>query len=267
MRHEEIKSKAILPRSPWWGGFYERMVRSMKTALRKTIGKSLLTFEELETVLCQIEASINSRPLAYQSEDDLGQAITPLHLIYGSNIVNTKCIPTNNVDQCLKRLNYVQQVLNDQWKRFYRNYLSELRQHHLYRKDGKGIPELKLGDVVVVKDDGPLPRSKWPLDRVNDLISGKDGFIRGAKISVITRNGLTSEITRPIQKLIPLEITNEESQPQETNVVDENQQQSAKPEAVHEVEDFEEEVPQLTRPTRRAAVAGQYMRKLREKYL
>ena len=159
MRHQVIESQPILPKTPWWGGFYERIVRSMKTALRKTIGQSLLTYEELETVLCEIEQSINARPLVYQSEDDMGQAITPLHLIHGPNFP-TPCHPTNNAEQVTKRLTYIQRVLDHQWKRFYRSYLNELRQQHLHRTDGKGNPNLKIGDVVIVKDDNPLPRSR-----------------------------------------------------------------------------------------------------------
>ncbi|XP_057297885.1 uncharacterized protein LOC130628870 [Hydractinia symbiolongicarpus] len=258
MRHESIETNPILPKSPWWGGFYERIVRSMKTALRKTIGKALLTFEELETVLCQVEASINSRPLTYPSEDDLGQTITPLHLIYGSNIVGAECVPMNDTDQCSKRLLYVQRVLDDQWRRFYQTYLNELRQHHFYRKDGRETPDLKLNDVVVVKDDNQLPRSRWPLGKVTELIYGKDGFIRGAKIRVNTKKGLVSTITRPIQKLIPLEIANET----ENKVEKVEKSELEKP-----AEDTLNEDEQQRRPTRKAAVEGQLMRKLREEYL
>lgn len=42
-----IKQHFILPASPWWGGMYERLVRSVKLPLNKTLGKSLVTFEEL----------------------------------------------------------------------------------------------------------------------------------------------------------------------------------------------------------------------------
>ena len=76
-----VKQKFILPASPWWGGFYERLVRSFKLPLRKILGKSLLTYEEIETILCEIECVINSRPLIYVSEDDLQNALTPFHLI------------------------------------------------------------------------------------------------------------------------------------------------------------------------------------------
>ena len=81
-----VRQKFLLPSSPWWGGFDERLVRSVKMSLKKILGKALLSYEELETVLLKIESVMNGRPLAYLSEDDLGDAITPNHLIYGRNI-------------------------------------------------------------------------------------------------------------------------------------------------------------------------------------
>ena len=46
----------------------------------------MLSCEELETVLLKIESVINGRPLAYLSEDYLGDVVTPNHLSYGQNI-------------------------------------------------------------------------------------------------------------------------------------------------------------------------------------
>jgi len=67
----------------------------------------------------------------YQSEDDFGQAVTPLHLIFGQNLRNNQREPTTD---CFKRLRCVQKAIADQWKRFQKTYLNELRQHHIYRK-------------------------------------------------------------------------------------------------------------------------------------
>jgi len=96
----------------------------------------MLTYEELETVLCEIEESINNRPLMYQSEDDFGQAVTPFH--FWTDLRNNQREPTtvstDTIDDCFKRLRCVQKAIADQWKRFQKTYLNELRQHHIYRK-------------------------------------------------------------------------------------------------------------------------------------
>ena len=65
------------------------MVRSVKSTL-KGVGKAIVTFEELQTILCEIEEVLNSRPLVYVSEDDLHESLTPFHLMYGRHISKKK---------------------------------------------------------------------------------------------------------------------------------------------------------------------------------
>ena len=60
-----IKWKFIIELEPWMGGFYERLVGSNKTALKKTIGKKYLTSFQLQTFLSETETVLNSRPLMY----------------------------------------------------------------------------------------------------------------------------------------------------------------------------------------------------------
>ena len=85
-----VAQRFILPVWPWWDGFYERMVRSVKSTLKKVLGKAIVTFEELQTILCEIEEVLNSRPLVYVSEDDLHESLTPFHLMYGRHISKKK---------------------------------------------------------------------------------------------------------------------------------------------------------------------------------
>ena len=66
--------------APWMGGFYERLVGTVKGALKKSIGKICLTEKKLETFLAEAEA-INSRPLVYVCEDfGSGFSLTPADL-------------------------------------------------------------------------------------------------------------------------------------------------------------------------------------------
>ncbi|GFQ92217.1 integrase catalytic domain-containing protein, partial [Trichonephila clavata] len=78
-----------IERAAWWGGFYERMVRSVKVALRKTLGKSSLTTEQSSTVLTEIEGMINSRPITYHfSETEEPIPLTPAHFINEKRITS-----------------------------------------------------------------------------------------------------------------------------------------------------------------------------------
>ena len=77
-----IQWKFIVELAPWMGGFYERLVSLVKRALRKTLNRKLLDYVQLQTVLKEVEATINSRPLVYVS-DDIASSITltPNHFL------------------------------------------------------------------------------------------------------------------------------------------------------------------------------------------
>ncbi|UYV72999.1 hypothetical protein LAZ67_10001432 [Cordylochernes scorpioides] len=81
---EEIKWNFIPPSSPHFGGLWEAGIKSVKYHLRRIVGKTKLTFEELTTVLTQIEACLNSRPMCPLTDDpeDLN-ALTAGHFLIG----------------------------------------------------------------------------------------------------------------------------------------------------------------------------------------
>ena len=58
-----IQWRYILAKSPWVGGFYERMIGTVKRCLRKVLGNARLAYDELQTILVEIEATLNSRPI------------------------------------------------------------------------------------------------------------------------------------------------------------------------------------------------------------
>ena len=77
-----------VPRAPWWGGIFERLVRSTKRCLRKVLGQAKFSHDELLTALIEIEMVLNSRPLTYISADDLDEPITPSHLLVGRRLMS-----------------------------------------------------------------------------------------------------------------------------------------------------------------------------------
>ncbi|XP_065175245.1 uncharacterized protein LOC135805168 [Sycon ciliatum] len=74
-----------LPRAPWWGGVFERLIRSVKRCLRKVVGGAKLSRDELSTIVTEAEMVINARPLGYvgMTRDDMDAPITPSHLLHG----------------------------------------------------------------------------------------------------------------------------------------------------------------------------------------
>ena len=64
-----IRWKFICPRASHWGGFYERLLKSVKTPLKRTLGKAILTEDEMRTTLAVVEAQKNSRPLTHCSDN------------------------------------------------------------------------------------------------------------------------------------------------------------------------------------------------------
>ncbi|XP_050305599.1 uncharacterized protein LOC126742837 [Anthonomus grandis grandis] len=61
--NEQIQWHFIPVNSPHFGGLWEAGVKSSKHHLKRVVGNAHFTFEELTTLLAQIEATLNSRPL------------------------------------------------------------------------------------------------------------------------------------------------------------------------------------------------------------
>ena len=69
LHSETILWKFNVPKAPWWGGQFERLIGLIKASLYRTIGKAQLTWAELEEVLLDIEIILNNRPLTYTEEE------------------------------------------------------------------------------------------------------------------------------------------------------------------------------------------------------
>ncbi|CAB4006026.1 Tyrosine- phosphatase Lar [Paramuricea clavata] len=197
-----IKWKFIVEHAPWQGGWWERLVCSVKEPLHKVLGKSLLLFTELTTVLVKIEAVINSRPLTTVSDnvnDDT--PITPAHLAIGRSLVNLpdamEEIELTDSERTIRRYLYQQKLVNHFWKRWRNEYLHKLSVRHKWTNEEASI---KIGDVVLISDDN-VSRGRWPMGRVEQIHPGNDGLIRA--VTLRTRKGT---LRRPVQRLHRLEV-------------------------------------------------------------
>ena len=206
--HHRIIWKFNMPLAPWWGGYWERMVGCVKRCLRKVLGNARLTRDELSTVLTEVESTLNSRPLTYLY-DELGEALTPSHLLYGHRVshlsegINPEIDPGDNVDNLSRRFLYLTKKLSHFWNRWRREYLTDLREYH--KMQGRKSVSIEIGDLVLVQEDN-IRRGQWKMAVVEKLIKGKDGEIRGAVVRKAGK-GKPQSFVRPLQKLYPLEIS------------------------------------------------------------
>ena len=73
------------------GGFWERMVQTVKRSLRKAIGRATLQYDELNTLLVEIETIVNCPPITFIDDDSEGLSypLTPSHLINGRHLTSS----------------------------------------------------------------------------------------------------------------------------------------------------------------------------------
>lgn len=189
-----IQWKFIPAHAPHIGGIWEAGVKSTKYHLKRVLKDTKLTFEDFCTLITQIEACLNSRPLCPITAEitDLS-VLTPGHFLIGQAI-NT--LPEPNLDHIASnRLTHYQlltRLYNDFWKKWSIEYLSQL-QHRPKWQQTKA--NLEVGQIVIIKEDN-LPPAQWLLGRIVNVFPGKDKLVRVVEVQC-----KGSVLRRPIHKL------------------------------------------------------------------
>jgi len=118
----------IPPNSPHFGGMWEAGVKSLKYHWKRTVGKALLTFEEFSTLLTQVEACLNSRPLiALSNEPNDLSYLSPDHFLIGAPLTSiSEPDFTNTTTNSLSRWQRAQRFNQQLWKRWSADYLNSL---------------------------------------------------------------------------------------------------------------------------------------------
>lgn len=183
------------------GGVHEAAIKQCKLHLKRILGNALLTYEEFSTVLTQIEAILNSRPLCPipSSDDDEITCLTPAHFLLGRTPTSLpdysyEATPANR----LTLYQQLQQLQQNFWRRWSRDYISLLQERTKWRSS-KG-PTLKPDTVVLVREER-LPPYQWRMGRVVGCCPGPDGVTR--VVEVKTNRGV---IKRAFNNICPLPI-------------------------------------------------------------
>ncbi|KAF6203719.1 hypothetical protein GE061_002052 [Apolygus lucorum] len=194
------------PYSPHFGGLWEAGVKAVKRHLYLAAGNAVLTFEELGTLFCKIEAILNSRPLCPLSSDPAeADYLTPGHFLIGSHLsVNPEPSLLDTQDNRLNRWQFVKKISEQIWQRWSLEYLATLQARNKWRKP---TDNLRKGDLVLIKS-ADTPVLQWPTAKVLEVHPGHDGAVR-----VVTLKTANSTYKRTVANLIPLLPLNQSSQP------------------------------------------------------
>ena len=151
LTNQRISGKFIVARAPWWGGFWERMVQTVKRSLRKSIGRATLRFDELNTILIEVKSTVNCRPLTFVYDDTEGVSypLTSSHLINGQRLTSSssashfEVISTNQ--SLTRRAKNQRHILEQLEKR--------LPFEFTWTSPSQVEEDWAIGDVVIVRDD------------------------------------------------------------------------------------------------------------------
>ncbi|XP_060869420.1 uncharacterized protein LOC132944179 [Metopolophium dirhodum] len=173
------------PTALHFGGIWESAVKSMKHHMKRVISDHKLTNTEMRTLLCQIEACLNSRPMTPLNSDPSDLAVlTPSHfLIGGAMLLPDEPDISKEEPNGLRRWQLVQNLMQTFWKRWSREYLPQTQ---IRGKWTSKSAQLAKNDVVIIKDDC-MPLARWKLGLVMELHPGSDGVVR--VVTIRTANG------------------------------------------------------------------------------
>ena len=208
-----MKFKFNVPAASHMGGVWERQIRTVRSVLANLLSQAgTLDDECLRTLMCEVTAIVNSRPLTTDNlNDPLSlRPLTPNHLLtMKSHVV----LPPPGVFQAVdvysrRRWRRVQHLADLFWTRWKREYLQNIQPRQRWNRERRDMEE---GDVVMIKDEN-APRNEWRLGRVDEVYREADNHVRKVKLAIADRSldqkgqrrTPCSYLERPIQKLVLL---------------------------------------------------------------
>ena len=185
------------PAASHMGGVWERLIRSVRRVFNAVVRNTVLSDEELSTILCEVEAVVNNRPITKVSDDTHDDGpLTPSHLLALGCTGTPPPSVSSGDDQYRRRWRYIQYLVDRFWRRWTREYLPTIQHRRKWVADA---PNAHVGDVVLIMDE-LTHRNQWPMGRITGVNVGRDGKVRSCDIK--TQKG---RCTRPIAKLCLLE--------------------------------------------------------------
>lgn len=207
--YSDIRWRMTPPLSPWSGGVYERLVGLVKTAFRRAVGRKVLPLGTLITVITEIEAVLNCRPISPVADGaDAPAALRPVDFLIPLAQTVWPEPPWDDADPHFRptpaekltaQWHSSAQAVQAFWEKWSVEYLLMLRERTQtkHRAPRCTVPDFPHKNQIVLVENDRFPRNLWPLGRIVEVDR------RGANAKVLMGNG--NIWGRPVCKLAPLE--------------------------------------------------------------
>ena len=172
------------------------------------LGPRHLTHEVRSTLMSEVMAIVNSRPLVPVSTDPtMPDILTPNTLLTQKSLA-LQAIPGEftATDLCKhnKQWRQVQHLANVFWSTWRKEFLPTLQPRRKWEAESRSLEE---GDLVLLRSKD-VARNEWPLARVSKAHKGTDGKVR--KLDLVTsKDGVKHTYTRPVTEVVLLKTVND----------------------------------------------------------
>ncbi|XP_058456954.1 uncharacterized protein LOC131434306 [Malaya genurostris] len=181
------------PETPHMGGIWERMVRSVKEAMKVLNDGRKINDEILMTTIAETADMINTRPLTYKPQDPAGEeALTPNHFIRGTITSADLQVDSVSAAEALRDTYKRAQFLSDRiWERWIIEYLPTINKRSKWLDEKQ---QLSVGDLVFLVNGNN--RKCWKRGKIVEVYPGLDGIIRQASVRTADRKVYRREVVK-----------------------------------------------------------------------
>ena len=179
---QKVQWKLTPVKAPHFGGLWEAAVKAAKYHLKREIGQKLYTYDELETILCQAEACLNSRPLGVMTSHPVDgmTPLTPGHFLVGRAL---KAYPVSKIQYepgPAKRWDHCTRVSQRFWSRWSHEYLQQLQRAVKWHRPNKNY---EVGDIVLITENDTY-QTQWITAKIVAVYPGQDGLVRAVDLQI-----------------------------------------------------------------------------------
>jgi hypothetical protein len=226
-KYSSTQWKFNAPYAPWWGGFYERMMRIIKETLNRVFDDfTFASWQHLCVALAYAERLINSRPLTFLSDErseytpiSPNQFLNPQSENNFSKTIGDMFLPLSDEAMTINELIQRHEDQKYLYRRllfsFQSSYIDSVRKFHCNRLFSHREAEvtIKTGDTVLIKPGtdfkaGAVAHKRlWKAAKITKVHYGRDRRPRAVDYELLEPEGSRLHRgTRAIQSISPLEV-------------------------------------------------------------